>query len=88
MDLPPGKTCGLLNASEVLRGVEGISFVQFDDKDVVRHSLVQKIVLAYERYNKQIGAGRQFALKLGEDPKVEPPVEPADGPVGLEFPNP
>jgi len=88
VDLPPGKTCGLLNASEVLRGVEGISFVQFDDKDVVRHSLVQKIVLAYERYNKQIGAGRQFALKLGEDPKLEASVETEDVPVGLEFPNP
>jgi phosphate starvation-inducible PhoH-like protein len=88
VDLPPGKTCGLLNASEVLRGVEGISFVQFDYTDVVRHSLVQKIVLAYERYNKQIGAGRQFALKLGEDPKVEAPVETENVPLGLEFPNP
>jgi phosphate starvation-inducible PhoH-like protein len=91
VDLPPGKTCGLLNASEVLRGVDGISFVQFDDADVVRHSLVQKIVQAYERYNKQIGAGRQFALKLGEDPQLEPPrgseVIPLAGTDGLEFPS-
>jgi phosphate starvation-inducible PhoH-like protein len=86
VDLPPGKTCGLLNASEVLRGVEGISFVQFDDTDVVRHSLVQKIVQAYERYNKQIGAGRQFALKLGEDPKLEASPETEEVPLGLEFP--
>jgi phosphate starvation-inducible PhoH-like protein len=86
VDLPPGKTCGLLNASEVLRGVEGISFVQFDDTDVVRHSLVQKIVQAYERYNKQIGAGRQFALKLGEDPKIEASPETEEVPLGLEFP--
>jgi phosphate starvation-inducible PhoH-like protein len=86
VDLPPGKTCGLLNASEVLRGVEGISFVQFDDTDVVRHSLVQKIVQAYERYNRQIGAGRQFALKLGEDPKLEASPETEEVPLGLEFP--
>src|SRR5260370_33630197 len=90
IDLPPGKQCGLLNATEVLRGVEGISFIYFDDKDVVRHSLVQKIVVAYDRYNKQIGASRQFALKLATD---EAPVE-ADEPPGvlavpgkpLEFP--
>ena len=49
---------------DVLRGVEGISFVQFDDRDVVRHSLVQKIVKAYERYNEAIGANRQLSLKL------------------------
>ena len=48
-----------------LRGVEGISFVQFDEKDVVRHTLVQRIVKAYERYNVQVGAGRQLTLKLG-----------------------
>jgi phosphate starvation-inducible PhoH-like protein len=51
--------------------VEGISFVQFDDKDVVRHSLVQKIVRAYERYNEAIGANRQLSLKLSE-PAAEP----------------
>ncbi len=91
VDLPSGKICGLLNATEVLRGVEGISFVQFDDSDVVRHSLVQKIVQAYERYNKQIGAGRQFALKLGGDLQLEAPGEPGVIPLapnnGLEFPN-
>src|SRR5947207_11785708 len=36
VDLPVGRTCGLLNATEVLRGVEGISFVQFEEVDVVR----------------------------------------------------
>jgi phosphate starvation-inducible PhoH-like protein len=90
IDLPPGRTCGLLNASEVLRGVEGISFVQFEEVDVVRHSLVQKIVNAYDRYNKQIGAGRQFALKLGGDPPTEPPREAGVIPLAanaLEFPS-
>ena len=36
----------------MLRGVEGISFVLFDDRDVVRHSLVQRIIKAYERYQE------------------------------------
>ncbi len=50
----------------MLRGVEGIRFVQFDDRDVVRHSLVQKIVKAYERYNELIGVNRQLSLRLTE----------------------
>jgi phosphate starvation-inducible PhoH-like protein len=66
IDLPNGRRCGLTEVVEVLRGVEGISFVQFDEKDVVRHSLVQRIVKAYERYNETIGAGRQLTLKLAE----------------------
>jgi phosphate starvation-inducible protein PhoH and related proteins len=66
IDLPLGKRSGLLNAEEVLRGIEGISFVSFDERDVVRHTLVQKIVKAYERYSETNGAGRQLTLKLGE----------------------
>jgi len=66
IDLPFGKRCGLLNAIEVLRGVEGIRFVYFDERDVVRHCLVQRIVKAYERYNEMNG-GRQLSLKLGEE---------------------
>jgi hypothetical protein len=55
-----------LDAVEVLRGVEGISFIHFDERDVVRHSLVQRIVKAYEKYNDNI-AGRQLTLKLATD---------------------
>ncbi len=73
MDLPPGKRSGLLEASEILKGVEGISFVWFDERDVVRHSLVQRIVRAYEKYNEAI-AGRQLSLKLAEPAVVEPLV--------------
>ncbi len=60
IDLPTGRRSGLIDAVEVLKGVEGISFVQFDEHDVVRHSLVQRIVKAYERYNETIGAARQL----------------------------
>jgi len=72
IDLPMGKRCGLLDASEVLRGVEGIHFVNFDERDVVRNPLVQRIVKAYERFGELTGAGRQMNLKLGE-----PPTEPS-----------
>jgi len=75
IDLPPGKRSGLIDALEVLRGVQGISFVQFDERDVVRHTLVQRIVKAYERYNEAIGAGRQLSLKLTE-PAAETPADP------------
>src|SRR5471030_896083 len=70
IDLPSGRRSGLIDAAEVLKGVEGISFVQFDDKDVVRHTLVQRMVWAYERYNEAIGAGRQLTLKLA-GPAIE-----------------
>jgi phosphate starvation-inducible PhoH-like protein len=70
IDLPTGRRSGLVDAVDVLRGVEGISFVQFDEKDVVRHSLVQRIVKAYERYNETVGAGRQLSLKLAEPEPV------------------
>jgi len=77
VDLPSGKRSGLLEASEILKGIEGISFVYFDERDVVRHSLVQRIVRAYEKYNEAI-AGRQLSLKLAEPGvPVEAPLEPA-----------
>ena len=66
IDLPNGRRSGLIEALDVLKGIEGISFVQFDERDVVRHTLVQRIVKAYERYNETVGPGRQLALKLGE----------------------
>ena len=74
IDLPNGRRSGLIDAMEVLKGVEGISFVQFDERDVVRHTLVQRIVKAYERYNETIGVGRQLTLKLSE-----PTIEAANG---------
>jgi phosphate starvation-inducible PhoH-like protein len=63
IDLPSGRRSGLVEAQDVLRGVEGISFVHFDERDVVRHALVQRIVKAYERYQDLTGVGRQLPLK-------------------------
>ena len=48
IDLPNGQVSGLKNATDVLQGVEGVSFTYFSPKDVVRHQLVQRIVKAYE----------------------------------------
>jgi len=78
IDLPNGRRSGLIDAIDVLRGVEGISFVQFDEKDVVRHTLVQRIVKAYEKYNDTIGAGRQLSLKLADAAtESAPPATPS-----------
>jgi phosphate starvation-inducible PhoH-like protein len=53
IDLPHGKASGLIEAERILSGVEGIKFVYFTERDVVRHKLVQAIVKAYERYEKR-----------------------------------
>ena len=65
IDLPTGKLSGLIEARNVISGVEGISFIHFNEKDVVRHPLVQRIVRAYEAYNAQ-SIARQQALQFGQ----------------------
>src|ERR1700712_4443244 len=51
IDLPAGRTSGLVEAMKVVGKIEGISFIHFDDRDVVRHKLVQQIVKAYEAFS-------------------------------------
>jgi len=60
VDLPQGRTSGLREAQVVLSGIEGIKFFHFDQRDVVRHALVQKIVNAYEQFErrKELREGR------------------------------
>jgi phosphate starvation-inducible protein PhoH and related proteins len=53
IDLPHGKASGLIEVEKILNGVEGIKFIYFSEKDVVRHKLVQEIVKAYERHEKR-----------------------------------
>src|SRR5690348_13024475 len=50
IDLPPGKKSGLVEALEICGNINGIGAVQFSEKDVVRHNLVQRIIRAYEEY--------------------------------------
>jgi phosphate starvation-inducible PhoH-like protein len=58
-DLPPGARPGLKEAEELLSGIEGISCCRFSDADVVRHPLVQKIVVAYERSDERRADARE-----------------------------
>jgi len=53
IDLPNGRRSGLVEAIEVVRKVPGISFVYFNERDVVRHNLVQRIIRAYEEYDQR-----------------------------------
>ncbi|MFL6207893.1 MAG: PhoH family protein [Pyrinomonadaceae bacterium] len=53
IDLPQGRRSGLIEAERVLAGIEGIEFVYFTDKDVVRHRLVQMIIRAYEEHTSK-----------------------------------
>ena len=61
VDLPPGRTPGLREAEQVLTGVPGIRFIYFNERDVVRHPLVQKIVGAYDRHEKKREEERETA---------------------------
>ncbi len=69
VDLPEGRESGLKQVRNVLAGVEGVAFVYLDDRDVVRHALVQRIIQAYERFER---------LRVGSSPESGPiRVEPA-----------
>ena len=62
IDLPNAKKSGLVDAINVLKGVKGIGFTYFDQEDVVRHHLVQRIINAYERQKNE----QQLDLELGD----------------------
>jgi phosphate starvation-inducible PhoH-like protein len=73
-DLPNPKKSGLLEALNVLDGVEGIRFCHFEDVDVVRHHLVQRIVRAYDSFGR---AQQQLPLTLGEATLPDPAIAAA-----------
>jgi phosphate starvation-inducible PhoH-like protein len=64
IDLPSGRTSGLVEAIRVVGGIEGIAFVRFDERDVVRHKLVREIVMAYDAYTTG-GGGREVQDVIG-----------------------
>ena len=53
IDLPSSQTSGLIQAMKILKGVKGISFIELNKKDIVRHKLVTRIVEAYEKYEEK-----------------------------------
>lgn len=58
IDLPGNKKSGLYQATEILKGVKGIGMSFLDERDVVRHQLVQRIIKAYEKYDKKTGGNK------------------------------
>jgi phosphate starvation-inducible PhoH-like protein len=89
VDLPAGASCGLKEAARLLRPVDGIAFSQFTDIDVVRHPLVQRIVVAYERRDalREEGPERRPAVPRsdgtqppGEGGHSQQPAPPSDEP--------
>ncbi len=91
IDLPPGKTSGVIHARKIIEGTQGIGFIHFDKRDVVRHELVQRIVRAYEVHDDQEAAARRArdeangdrdrrsAAPNGSAPVTSAPSDPEGG---------
>ena len=60
IDLPKGVRSGLREASQILKGIKGISFIEMNEKDIVRHRLVTRIVNAYNKYEAEIERGKEY----------------------------
>ena len=63
IDLPSSQTSGLVQAMRILKGVKGISFIELNQKDIVRHKLVTRIVEAYDKFEKEQKAIREEKKK-------------------------
>src|ERR1700729_69770 len=66
IDLPNARRSGLLEAADVLKRVEGLAFVHFDEVDVVRHHLVQRIIRAYDEHKNRIAVQQVLSLSEGK----------------------
>ena len=65
-DLPDGKKSGLAEAVKILKNIDDIAIHTFTEKDVVRHKLVQKIIVAYDNYEKEIKSNRERRAKAND----------------------
>ena len=65
VDLPGHKTSGLIEVQGVLKGIPGVEIAYFDEHDVVRHELVQKIVAAYSKFKEERERRRQETAAKG-----------------------
>jgi phosphate starvation-inducible PhoH-like protein len=68
IDLPAGRRSGLVEAMDVVGGIEGIAFIKFDEQDVVRHNLVQQIIKAYDEFGS--GQGRRKLSPGADKPEL------------------
>ena len=66
IDLPPSTTSGLIQAMQILKGVNGIAKIEFTKKDIVRHKLVQRIVEAYDKFDDK----RKKEIKEAKEKKT------------------
>ena len=66
IDLPPSTTSGLIQAMQILKGVNGIGKIEFTKKDIVRHKLVQRIVEAYDKFDDK----RKKEIKEAKEKKT------------------
>jgi phosphate starvation-inducible protein PhoH and related proteins len=88
VDLPPERVSGLIEVREILRNVEGIEFIYFDERDVVRHKLVQDIIKAYEQHlsptqaSSPSGATARRPAQQNKQPKSAHPASPLVDPWG------
>ena len=60
IDLPKGVRSGLREACSILKGIQGISFIEMNEKDIVRHKLVTRIVNAYNKYEAETEKGKEY----------------------------
>jgi len=82
IDLPSARRSGLLEAVDVLKTVEGLTFLYFDEGDVVRHHLVQRIIRAYDEHKTRVAEAQMTLLDGKAHPNgktagaIERPVMP------------
>src|ERR1700684_3917122 len=67
IDLPSARRSGLIEAVDILHGVNGLAFVHFDESDVVRHHLVQRIIRAYDEHQARIEEQQLYMLSGGKN---------------------
>jgi phosphate starvation-inducible PhoH-like protein len=65
IDLPSARRSGLIEAVDILQSVNGLAFVHFDESDVVRHHLVQRIIRAYDEHKTHIAEQQMLLLSGG-----------------------
>ena len=71
IDLPPSTRSGLLEAQRILKDVKGISFIEMNQKDIVRHKLVTRIVEAYDKFDKELAEKQKAQKKAKENPNKD-----------------
>jgi phosphate starvation-inducible PhoH-like protein len=74
IDLPNARRSGLLEAADVLKHVEGLTFVYFDEGDVVRHHLVQRIIRAYDEFKTRVAEEQAVLLESRSGANGKPAV--------------